>query len=78
MKKMFDENGNEWLDDFQGEEDWAWQPKNIRYNAIMIYWTSRTRDRFVVYHNDQIVGDYLTFDECYQLVMRLEKWAFPK
>ena len=38
-----------------------------------IYWTSRTIDTYVVWCDGKIVGDYLTFDDCYNLVMKLKE-----
>lgn len=38
----------------------------------MIYWTNRTSDRYVIYQNGQIVGDYMTFDEMYLLWKKLK------
>lgn len=38
----------------------------------MIYWTTRTSDRYVIYHDGNIVGDYLTFDQLYSLWKKLK------
>lgn len=38
----------------------------------MIYWTSRTVDRYVIYQNGKIAGDYLSFDELYDLWKKLK------
>lgn len=41
----------------------------------MVYWnvTNRMRDRYTVWMNGKVVADYLTFDDCYTLVMQMVK-----
>lgn len=44
-------------------------------NKDRIYWNvaNRIGDRFTVYRNGQVIADYVTFDECYHLVMSIVK-----
>lgn len=40
----------------------------------MIYWTTANRvgDRYTVYLHGRVYADHVTFDECYNIVMRLK------
>lgn len=40
----------------------------------MIYWTTanRTGDRYTVYYKNEVYADYVTFNECFQIVMYLK------
>ncbi len=37
----------------------------------MIYWnvTNNSKDRYSVWRNGTVIAEYLTFDDCYKLVM---------
>lgn len=41
----------------------------------MIYWnvSSRVGDRYTVWMNGKVIADYITFDDCYALVMEMQK-----
>jgi len=41
---------------------------------VMIHWTTanRTGDRYTVYLDGRVYADYLTFDECFAMVLGLK------
>lgn len=41
----------------------------------MIYWnvTNNSKDRYTVWMNGKPIAEYLTFDDCYNLVVQMMK-----